>query len=93
MSPADSGSPRAAPKQERLRGPNSVQEPGLLEPAPLAHAQQLAPTPRSGPPGLPDNGRPRQPSVLQALRDNVRHSPDSALPSQVSAPPRVPPAW
>ncbi len=93
MSPADSGSPRAARNQERLHGPNSVPEPGLLEPEPLERAQQLARTPRSGPPELPDSGPPRQDNGLPALLDSARPSPASALPSQVSAPHRVLPAW
>ncbi len=93
MSPADSGSPRAAHKQERLHGPNSVPEPGQPGPAQLEHARQLAPTPHSGPPELLDSGPPRQDSGLQRLPDNARHSPDNVLPSQVSAPHRVPPAW
>lgn len=93
MSPADSGSPRAAHKQERLHGPNSVPEPGLLEQEPLERAQQLAPTPRSGPPELPDSALPKPDSGLPELLDNARPSRASALPSQVSAPHRALPAW
>lgn len=77
MSPADSGSPRAAHRQEHLQGPSSVPEP-----VPVPEQQELvpqpAPTPPNGLPVLPGNAPPREPSVLLVPPASVPYSPASA---------------
>lgn len=97
MSPADSGSPRAARRQEPLHGHSSVQEPAK---------QGLAPRPAltlpSGPRVLPASVPPsrgsvpqaQEPSARQVLRDSVPRRLDSVPQAQeLSDPPRAVRAW
>jgi len=101
VSPADSGSPRAMHRQERLHGPSNdpEQEPPVQEPQ--AHDRRRVPTPlRDLPvppdsvPLKPDNDLPRRDNVLRVPPGSVRPSPASGLQGpRASVRPRVPPAW
>lgn len=78
MSPADSGSPRAARRQERLQGPSNAREP---VPELLDNAR----------PRL-DSAPPQPGNVLLELPANGPHNPGSVrLVRPVSAPRRVGP--
>ncbi len=99
MSPADSGSPRAARRQEPLHGHSSVQAP---QPAKRGHALQAAPTQPSGPLELPASALHSRASVPQeqagsdpqVLPDSGPHRLDSVRQQQAaSAPPRADPVW
>jgi hypothetical protein len=96
VSPADSGSPRAAHRQEHLHGPSSVPEPVLPAPAQPEHVPQAAPTPPSGLPVLPvlpASVPPPALSVPQVLQaSGLPVLPASALQARLpSALPRVVP--
>lgn len=99
MSPADSGSPRAAHRQERLQGPSSVPEPVHPEPVlpgaeQQAHVPQAAPTPLNGLLVLPDNALPRELSVPLVPRASARCSPANVRRAPLpSVQRRVGPDW
>jgi len=79
VSPADSGSPRAARRQERLQGPSNAREPPPPVPELLDNAR----------PRL-DNARLQPDNVLLELPANGPHNPGSVrLVRPVSAPRRV----
>lgn len=79
MSPADSGSPRAARRQERLQGPSNAREPAPPVPELLDNAR----------PRL-DSAPPQPGNVLLELPANGPHNPGSVrLVRPVSAPRRV----
>jgi hypothetical protein len=65
VSPADSGSPRAARRQERLQGPSNAREPALPVPELPEPGRQLPPT---------------RPSDQQELLDNAPLQPGSVPP-------------
>ena len=90
MSPADSGSPRAARRQERLQGPSNAREPALPVPELPEPGRQLPPTRPSDQQELLDNA-PLQPgSVPPEPPASVPHSPGSVpLVRPVNAPPRA----
>jgi len=96
VSPADSGSPRAMHRQERLHGPSNDPEQ-----EPQAHDRRRVPTPLRDLPVPPDsvplkpgNDLPRQDSVLPVPPASVRPRPASGLQGlRASVWPRVPPAW
>lgn len=94
MSPADSGSPRAAHRQERLQGPSNVREPVHPGPEEQVHVPQAAPTPLNGLPGLPDNALPRELSVQLVPRASAQRSQASVRQAPLpSVQPRVGPDW
>ncbi len=74
MSPADSGSPRAAHRQEHLHGHSSVPEPVLPVPEQQEHVPQAAPTPRNDRLVLPASVLPLVLSVPPVLPASVLRS-------------------
>lgn len=66
MSPADSGSPRAARRQERLQGPSNAREPALPVPELPEPGRQLPPTRPSDQQELLDNA-PLQPGSVRLV--------------------------
>lgn len=86
MSPADSGSPRAARRQERLQGPSNAREPAPPVPELLDNARPRLDSAR---PRL-DSAPPQPDNVLLQLPANGPHNPGSVrLVRPVSAPRRV----
>jgi len=75
VSPADSGSPRAARRQERLQGPSNALEP--VPPAPEL-------------PGPGRQRPPIRPSGQQELLDNARPLPGNAPPERLASGPHNP---
>ena len=90
MSPADSGSPRAARRRERLQGPSNAREPVQPVPEQPGPVRQRQPIPPSDQQELLDNA-PLQPgSVPPEPPASVPHSPGSVrLVRPVNAPPRA----
>ncbi|GAA3270767.1 hypothetical protein AAU01_13980 [Paenarthrobacter aurescens] len=94
MSPADSGSPQATRRPERLHGPSSALEQDPPDPDPREHGPRAAQILLRVLPGLPDNGRPKPVSVPPEPPDSARHSPGSVLPAPLpSVRLRADPAW
>jgi hypothetical protein len=101
VSPADSGSPRAAHSQERLRVPSSVPEPGPPGPpvpVQLERGPQAERIPPNGRQVLPDSALLKRVSDQPVLPDSAllkRVSDQLVLPdsARLVAQPKVPRAW
>jgi hypothetical protein len=94
VSPADSGSPRAARRQERLRGPSNAREPALPAPEPLEPGQLRQPIRPNDQPEPPASVPPQLGNVPLVLPASAPRSPDSVRQAPpLSAPRRVPRAW